>query len=581
MVGARSAFIERVGRLNKLQEDSFGAVHDGVSCLITAPTGSGKTEAAVIPILEKAAEQGITQGIFALYITPLRALNRDMMKRLSELCAGLRVSIGVRHGDTSQDERRKQALSPPMLMITTPESIQNMLLSRRLRESFRNLRYVVVDELHELYHNKRGAQLSVALERLAELSQDFARVGLSATVGDVDEAARFLFNGKAHKVIESDVEKRIDVSVSMPLLPKRKHSEFEAAFEMDDASLARIEYLEDAIKGSKATLVFANTRQVVESLGSKIIYLSRLEGFDYVGIHHSSLDKEERIEIENTFKSGKINCIIATSSLELGIDIGRIDMVVQYSSPRQASRLLQRLGRGGHREGEVSRGAVVVSGALEALESAATIISAREGRIEEYRMEEMALDVVANQLSSMALEYRDIDIGKAYRIFNRSAVYSGLSFEKFSEVVGFCNTIGTIRSDGRAIFPGRRTRNYAIENIGVIPDSRRFAVKRASTNRIISTLDERFVYSSIDEDSTFITKGVPWRVISIDGDMVLVEQSDDLGAAVPDWEGEDLPVPQNIAQKTMELLADHRPCRGILDEGTEGVVAEFSSSQRG
>ncbi len=545
-----------------------------------APTGSGKTEAAVLPILENALEKAGGKGTFALYVTPLRALNRDMMKRLSELCSELGISIGVRHGDTPQSERRKQALSPPVLMITTPESIQNMLMSRRLRKSFENLRYVVVDELHELYHNKRGAQLSVALERLAELSPEFARVGLSATVGDAKEAARFLFNGNPYKAVESGAEKKIEVSVVMPIVPKRGHGEFEATFEMDDASLARIEYLEDVIKGSKATLVFANTRQVVESLGSKIIYLSRLEGFDYVGIHHSSLDKEERIEIENTFKSGKINCIVATSSLELGIDIGRIDMVVQYGSPRQAARLLQRIGRGGHREGEVSHGSVVVSGVLEALESTAAIIAAKEGRLEEYKMEEMALDVLANQLSGMALEYRELEIGKAYGIFKRSAVYSKLGFEKFMEVVNFCSTIGTVRTDGKALLPGRRTRNYSIENISVIPDSRRFAVRRASTNRIISTLDERFVYSSIDEESTFITKGVPWKVISIEDDVIFVEQSNDIGAAIPDWEGEDLPVPRHIAQKTMDLLADCSKCQGVVEPGSMAKVVEFSEKQR-
>ncbi len=580
MENARSIFVERVGRLNSLQESSFSIIHQGENCLIVAPTGSGKTEAAILPILERISESGEKAGVFALYVTPLRALNRDMMKRLGELCSRLGISVGVRHGDTPQKERRQQAMRPPTLVITTPESIQNMLLSPRLRKSFENLRFVVVDEIHELYHNKRGAQLAVAMERLAELSKGFSRIGISATIGDIDEAARFLFNGKRYSVVESEVEKKLEVRVAMPVFPKRRHGEFEATFQIDDQALARIEYIEDIVKEAKATLVFANTRQVVESLGSKIIYLSRLEGFDYVGIHHSSLDSEERIEIENAFRSGKINCIIATSSLELGIDIGRIDMVVQYGSPRQANRLIQRVGRGGHMEGVVSRGEIVVSGVVEALEAVATVFAAKHGELEKYSMEKLPLDVMANQLSGIVLEYREIEIERAFGILKRTSTYSALDPMLFKRVLDFCSELGLLRVERGKIVLGRRSRNYFIENISVIPDSRRFFVKRASTNRIISTLDEHFVYTNIDENSSFITKGMPWKVISIDNDTIFVEQSDDISAAVPDWEGEDIPVSFNIADKAMLLLSDPSKATGIIDESSFGYILKFCEDQK-
>ncbi len=572
--------MERVGHLNKLQEDSFNVIYNGRNCIIVAPTGSGKTEAAVLPILEKAADSGSMAGVFALYVTPLRSLNRDMMKRLNDLCTELGVSIGVRHGDTTQSERRSQAINPPLLVITTPESIQNMLLSRRLRKSFENLRYVVVDELHELYYNKRGAQLSVALERLSELNSGFTRVGLSATIGDIKEAARYLFNKREYRVIDSSIEKTLDVHITIPEIPQRRHNEFEASFQIDDKALARIERIEDIVKTSKATLVFANTRQVVEALGSKIIYLSRLEGFDYVGIHHSSLDKDERIEIEDAFKSGRINCIIATSSLELGIDIGRIDMVVQYGSPRQANRLLQRIGRSGHREGVVSKGEIVAGSALEALESAATIISAKNMELERYSVERMPMDVMANQLSSMALEYTEIDIEKAFEIFKRTFTYSDLDAVLFRRMLAFCSDLGTVAVKDNMIVRGRRSRSYFVENISVIPDSRRFVVKRASTNRIISTLDERFVYTNLDENSTFITKGIPWSVISIEDGVVFVEQSAEVSAAVPDWEGEDIPVSRNIAERTMRMLAEPDNAHGIIDEASFASVIRFCDMQR-
>ncbi len=579
MRSARSLFIERVGRLNALQESAFPVISSAQNCLIMAPTGSGKTEAAILPILE-AINSIEGEGVLALYVTPLRALNRDLMKRLEELCTSLGITIGVRHGDTSQKERREQVLHPPKLLITTPESIQNMLLSPRLRLAFARLKFVVVDELHELYQNKRGAQLSIGLERLEERAPGFTRIGISATIGDADEAAAFLFGKRPHREINSEVEKRLDVHVVMPTLPQRRHPEFEASFDLDDAALGRIEYLEDMIKSSKATLVFANTRQVVESLGSKIIYLSRLEGFDYVGIHHSSLDREERIQIEDSFKNGKINCIIATSSLELGIDIGRIDMVVQYGSPRQANRLLQRIGRGGHREGAVSKGVIIASSAIEALEAAATIKAASKKRLESHRMERMALDVLANQISGMVLEYRELPIQKAYVIVKRAAPYAELKESEFMRMAEFCASLGLIKINKEMLSLGRRSRTYFIENVSVIPDSRRFFVKRASTNKIISTLDERFVFANIDENASFITKGVPWKVVSIEGDTIFVEQGTEVEASIPDWEGEDIPVSFLIAESAVSYLAHPESAKEMIEPASYDAIHLFTEKQK-
>ncbi len=580
MKSARTLFSERVGELNPLQREAFSEITAGSNCLIVAPTGSGKTEAAMLPILERlsSAEK---KGIQALYITPLRALNRDLMKRLEEMCGTLEITIGVRHGDTSQKERQAQAAKPPQILITTPETLQNLLLSPRLRTSLANLQFVIVDELHELYYNKRGAQLSIVLQRIAQMRQGFTRIGLSATIGNEAEAARFLFGELPYRTIASGLEKRLEIKVVMPMLPLRRHPEFESTFNLDEQALARIEYIEDTIKSSKATLVFANTRQVVEAIGSKLLYLSRLEGFDYVGIHHSSLDSNERIEIENRFKQGQLNCIIATSSLELGIDIGRIETVIQYGSPRQSNRLLQRVGRSGHREGAVSKGHIVVSGPLEALESGATVIAASNRRLESRRAENLASDVLANQLCGMALEYRGIELEKAYAIVKSAAPYAQLERSQFRKVLEFCTTLGLVRVNERKIVPGGRTRTYFIENISVIPDSRRYLVKRASNNKIISTLDEWFVYNSLDENASFITKGVPWKVVSITDDTIFVEPGADLEASIPDWEGEDIPVSLDIAQNAMKLLAQPKPMEEFTERGSFDAVAEFSKKQRG
>ncbi|HUB92678.1 MAG TPA: DEAD/DEAH box helicase [Candidatus Saccharimonadales bacterium] len=574
-----SLFLGRFSRFTEIQELSLPVIKSGKNCIITSPTGSGKTEAALLPILEMLEKQNGSRGVFAFYITPLRALNRDLEKRLEWLCGELGISLGSRHGDTPTRERAKQAASPPHLIITTPESFQNLFLSARLREAMKSTRVVIVDELHELYHNKRGAQLAVALERLEELSGPFQRIGISATIGNMDAVSFFLFGKREHEVVAAKTRKRFEISIEMPTVPVRRHSEFEQAFSLDDGALARIERISDIINSSGATLVFANTRQVVESLGSKLVYLNRLEGVESVGIHHSSLDRQERIEIENSFKEGKLKGIIATSSLELGIDIGKIDHVVQYGSPRQAVRLIQRVGRGGHREGAVSRGHVLVSGVLEALESAASVIGAESGALEMNGVESGALDVLVNQITAIALEYRKINLVKLASIIKRASPYIDLSREAFERSLAFAADLHLLRVDSGIVSVSSRTRKYFFGNISVIPDSPRFYVKDAVRNKVISTLDDRFVYNYLDIGGTFITKGVPWKVLSIEEDTVFVEASADFESSIPDWEGEDIPVSYNIADTAMRLLGQKKVLEDRLDGDAFAVVSRFADLQ--
>ncbi len=573
-----SFFLEKVGKFTDIQERSIKEIENDNNCLIVAPTGSGKTEAALLPILNKIHNEK-TKSISAIYITPLRALNRDLMKRIEIICKHFQITVGVRHGDTSKAEREKQAREPPNIIITTPESMQSMLLSPRLRDALKNLKYVIVDEVHELYYNKRGAQLAVALERYKEVSNNFLRIGISATIGNYDEAAKFLFNNAKHKIIASDVEKKLSIKIMLPEIQLRKHEEFKSTFSLDDKGMARLETIEDIIKKHNATLVFANTRQTVESLGSRVIYLGRLEGFDCVGVHHSSLDKNERIEIENNFKEGKLKSIIATSSLELGIDIGNIDVVVQYGSPRQSTRLLQRVGRSGHKIGLVSNGIIITSGPLEAMESLAVVINSKNKKIEKHSIETLPLDVLANQITGIALEYRKIEIKKMYDMIKRSSVFFNLEFDLFKEVLSFMSEIKTVAIEKDVAITGIRTRKYFIENISVIPDTPRFIVRQISTNKIISTLDEKFVFSNIEEGYSFITKGIPWKVIKIEDSTIFVEKSEELEAAIPDWIGEDLPVSAEIASETVSLFKNIQNGKNILEKDCQNRVEEFIKKQ--
>ncbi len=581
MPGPYEIFLRKFGRFTGIQQLSLSAVGSGRNCLIVAPTGSGKTEAALMPVLNKIYEKGGGKAILAVYITPLRALNRDLMARLEGLCKEAGIKVNVRHGDTTQVERKKQAENPPALLITTPESLQNLFLSGRLREALKNVKFVIVDEIHELYYNKRGAQLSIALERLREISGEFQRIGISATIGDSVEVARFLFGRDEHVLVKSPLFKELELSVEMPLAPLYENKRMTETFGLDGQALARIERVAALIKGSSATIVFTNTRQVAESLGSKLLYLDKEEGFGGVGVHHSSLDRDERVRVENEFKAGKIKGIIATSSLELGIDVGRVDLVVQYGSPKQSTRLVQRVGRAGHTEQRAARGRIIVAEVLDAVESAVIAHNSVGGRIESNKMEAGALDVALNQICAMVLEYKKIEAKRVYDIIRRAAPFSDLGWETFEKLAIFAGELKLIRYSEGFVSMGGRCMDYFFSNISVIPDSKRFLVKSIITNRVIASLDEGFVYNYIDTGSSFISKGTPWRVVSVEEGTLFVEPSSEVEAAVPDWEGEDIPVSHSVAASVFSYLGGRQEKESSLMDGNAArKVSEFVELQK-
>jgi ATP-dependent Lhr-like helicase len=572
-------FIKRFGSFTDVQKASFEVIESGQNCIITAPTGSGKTEAAILPLFNKIVGSK-SAGITLIYITPLRALNRDLMKRLELLAKVLGISISVRHGDTPTKERQLQAAHPPQVLITTPETLQNLFLSPRLRSALTNVKAVVIDELHELYSNKRGAQLAVALERLAELAHNYQRVGISATLGNGEEARRFLCAGRPCRIIDAKSEKEIKVIIEMPQAPEKDYAEFRQKFNLDAQTLARIERISSLVKESESTLIFANTRQVVESLGSKLVYFNKLVEFGGIGVHHSSLDKEERIKVENEFKEGRVKSIIATSSLELGIDIGSINLVIQYGSPRQVVRLIQRVGRGGHKVKEVSYGKIIVANSIEVLESLSIIEQMKKGCVESSVIEENALDVLANQICAVALEYKKIESKRVFEIIKRASPYVELAQREFDSVVAFLDGERLIRAKEGQISIGYRSRGYFFTNISVIPDTVRYYVKSTVGNRIISTLDEQFATNYLEEGATFITKGLPWKVVSIDKDTIFVEQSEEFEAAVPDWEGEDIPVSNSTAEGVYAIFQKGLTADAeVLGKPTRDVTQKFIDAQ--
>ncbi len=579
MSGVYEAFLHKYGGYTDIQKVAMPIVASGSNCLIIAPTGAGKTEAAVLPLLERMSS-GEKDGIKMIYITPLRALNRDMIKRLEELCTAADMTVAVRHGDTTQSERGKQARRAPMVLITTPETLQSILPTKTFSGALRNVKAVVVDEIHELYYTKRGAQLALALERLEEKSPGFQRVGISATIGHAEAVQRFLSGKGDCKIAMVKSAKEMDVRIRIPSGYRKELKPMEDKFGLDGSALARLDLISESIAGSKSTLVFANTRQVVEALGSRLLYLNTIEPFGGIGVHHGSLDKEERISIENSFKSGGIRSIIATSSLELGIDIGNIDLVIQYGSPRQALRLIQRIGRSGHTQKGVSRGLVVPTNIIEAVESVAVYQQAIDGQLERFEMQNGAIDVLANQVCGISLDKGTLSIEELHRIVSRAYLYAAFGMERLKHLLEFMSKQRMVGFDGKTITCGPRTRMYYYGHLSVIPDSKRFLVKNIVGNRIISTLDERFVANEVDEGSVFITKGLPWKVVSIEENVISVEPSMELEAAVPDWTGEDIPVGYRTAQTVFEIIGGSGGVKLGTDERTRLQIEKFAESQK-
>jgi len=303
---------------------------DGSNGLVVAPTGTGKTETAMLPVFSALADDP-PEGMGALYVTPLRALNRDMRQRLEWWGETLDLDVQVRHGDTTDYQRQKQADDPPDVLVTTPETLQAMLTGSKLRRALADLRHLV-DEVHELAASKRGAQLTVALERLRELAGAYQRIGLSATVGDPAEVGRFLTGARGCEIVEIDAGSAVEFEVVSPTVTEA--DERLAGELATDATIAsHVRLIRDVVAGHESTLIFVNTRQTAEALGSRFKALD-----EPIEVHHGSLSKEARVDVEDRFKAGEIDGLVCTSSMELGIDVGRVDHVVQYNSPREVTR---------------------------------------------------------------------------------------------------------------------------------------------------------------------------------------------------------------------------------------------------
>ncbi|MFB3764205.1 MAG: DEAD/DEAH box helicase [Methanotrichaceae archaeon] len=527
------------------QKLAIPEILQGENVLLIAPTGTGKTEAAALPVLHKILS-GARSGTQAIYITPLRALNRDMLRRFHEWGERLKISIAVRHGDTSKSDRRRQSLSPPDLLITTPETLQVMLTGKRLRRNLSCVKTVIVDEIHELASSKRGSQLSVLLERLVEIAGEFQRIGLSATVGSPEQVASLLAGShRSYKIIRADIERASDFRIVSPI-PSRQDYALASQMECDPRLAAQIRWIRDLVKLKKC-LIFVNTRQAAEVLGSRFKLLG-----EPIGVHHGSLSAEARVEAEEAFKGGALRGLICTSSMELGIDIGDVDHVIQYSSPREVSRLLQRVGRAGHKIGRTAEGTIIATCPDDIAEACAIARRAGEAMLEEIQIHEKPMDALANQIVGLELDFGDISLGQVHRIVTRAYPFRDLTPDELKNVAEQIAESRLTRVVNDVLQRTRKAREYYYENLSMIPDEKRYNVYDIIGRRSIGTLDEAFVVSYAQPGATFVTKGEIWEISEIGEDEIKVMPIQRKGE-IPSWSGEEIPVPFEVAQEVGKI----------------------------
>ena len=525
-----------------IQRKSFPVLLRKRNALLVAPTGSGKTEAAVIPIFTLVAEsQRTTAGIRLLYITPLRALNRDIFRRIIEYGERLGLTVEVRHGDTPVRARQRMIEKPPDVLITTPETLAILLTVRRMRPHLSTLEWVIVDELHELLGNERGTHLSLSLERASRLSkQTLVRVGLSATVANLDEAQQFLAGtGSKCAVLVDPGLRAYDVTVRY----------------VPGGFVSVADHVLNAVReaGARSVLLFTNTRVEAEHMGA--ILTSRSPEVS-VAVHHGSLSREVREEAEERLRAGQAGIVVCTSSLELGLDIGSVDLVVQLGSPRQAVKLVQRIGRSRHRVGETARGLIVTSRLDDELEGLALVKRAREGDFESNPMHERALDVLAHHLVGLTLEEGLVRSEEAARLVVKAYPFRELTLEDVDESLTLLEKLGIVRYDGEVMRRrGALTYQYYFDNVSTIPDTQQFKVVDAVSKKTIGALDQLFVGEYCEPGKPFILKGTPWRIISVDEvkQMVYVEAVRGDLTAIPHWLGELIPVDYGTAQEVGRL----------------------------
>ena len=606
----QKALDERGWKPTPVQQVTQEEISSGGDRLVVAPTGSGKTMAAVLPLLDRCLKEEWT-GMSILYITPLRALNRDLDRRLEEITQAVGLRLGLRHGDTTQSERNKQVRNPPNIMITTPETFQIMFTGSKLRELLKSVQAVVIDELHEMADGERGWQLSVGISRLESfIGRTVQKVGLSATVGNPEQVAKWLSDNAESivAVAPRSTELSVDAVIQMP---EDEIGSLELA--ISPRAHATLRGLADIISKNNPCLIFVNSRNSAETVSQR---LTAIAPDLLIGVHHGSLAKETRTKMENDLREGKLQGLVCTSSLELGIDVGTVNHIVQIRSPRSVDRMLQRVGRADHRLGGIGRGNLLSWESDDLFESAVIARKAIAGEIEAVEWRDRPLSVAANQIVMMvhshgalpideitesisgACQFRDwsnedtISIGKiladrwVIRCVDEPSTIPWYRWphdvwkelqnnskkpipempklahdeEPSEELTKLSFELPKRFAKGWLSRSGR-TREWVGKHLSMIPDKQSYRVRDAVTRQPLGNVDEAFVLSLNDggeeQDGTqrrFVMAGRTWIVVDADPEQseLLVAPVSDQGHA-PQWVGELPPTPADVAREAGRL----------------------------
>ncbi len=560
------------------QDAGWPAIASGDHTLIQAPTGSGKTLAAFLYGIDRLNESP-GEGLRLLYVSPLKALNYDVERNLRGPLAGLQseLTVAVRTGDTPQKERTAMLRKPPDILITTPESLF-LLLTSQGRAMLGDVRTLILDEVHAVAGTKRGAHLALSVERLQRLvGEPVQRIGLSATQRPLEEIGRFVSGARPIRLVDAGTRKELDLRVVVPVEDMREPG---AGAQTDPLLATGLEggasptsiwpsiypELLKLVEEHRSTIVFVNNRRLAERLALRLNELAEKE---IARAHHGSLAREQRVEVEELLKRGAIPCLIATSSLELGIDMGAVDLVIQVESPKSVARGLQRIGRAGHELGAVSKGRVFPKFRADLLESAVVAERMLAGEIEETVIPKNTLDVLAQQIVAVAAQ-EEIEVGELHDLVRGAYPFADLSRAQLENVLDMLSgrypsdefaelrprivwdrTGGTLRGRDGA-------RRLAVTNAGTIPDRGLFGVHLVDGGGRVGELDEEMVYEA-RAGQTFLLGASTWRIEDITRDRVLVSPAPGVPGMVPFWKGEGVGRPyelgEQIGRASRELTA--------------------------
>ena len=598
------------------QEQAWPAIARGENVLLSAPTGSGKTLAAFLWGLDRLVATPPPDGerrTRLVYVSPLKALSYDIERNLRAPLKGIGgdVTVAIRTGDTPQRDRQAMLRTPPDVLITTPESLYLMLTSRA-REIFTSVEWAIVDEIHAVAQTKRGAHLALTMERLEhQAGRRVQRIGLSATQRPLEEVGRFLVGSKRDcTVIDTGVRKQLDVQIQVPVDDMR---EPDSDVELDPLqggenttrrSIWPAIYPEllDLVESHRSTIVFVNARRGAERLALRLNELAAERRAEELGVeidpaappelpaveiaraHHGSLAREERLVVEEMLKSGELPCLVATSSLELGIDMGAVDLVLQVESPKSVTAGLQRIGRAGHGVGEVSKGRIFPKFRADLLESTVVVKRMREAAIETTVVARNPLDVLAQQIVAMAVSADEWSVPELHDLVKNAYPYSDLSRQLLDNVLDMLD--GRYPSEAFAelrprivwdrvhdtIRPRKGSQQLAVTNAGTIPDRGLFGVHLPDGRRV-GELDEEMVYEA-RPGQTFLLGASTWRIEEITRDRVIVTPAPGVPGALPFWRGDSVGRPIELGRAVGEFS------RWAVDQEPEELMRTHDLDER-